>query len=105
MSEYKNMKFLVKGDNELAKAVITSLRATGHNIIGELSEDVEVIRVYSDGDFRVDLSEDFFDDSVAEEINIDWMRTKKPETIELNGKKYIKSELEEAIKRIKPVEE
>ena len=30
--------------------------------------------------------------------------TEKPETVELNGQKYLKSDLEEALKHIKPVE-
>ena len=37
------------------------------------------------------------------EINIDWMRVKKPEPIELNGQRYIKAEVEEALRLLKPV--
>ena len=40
----------------------------------------------------------------TEEINIDWMRTQQKETIELNGKTYIKEELEEALSKINPID-
>ncbi len=45
-----------------------------------------------------------FEEVTGEEINIDWLRTPKEETVELNGKKYIKAELEEALKHIKPID-
>lgn len=44
------------------------------------------------------------DDAPGEEVNIDWLRTPKLETVELNGKTYLKADLEAALEKLEPVE-
>jgi hypothetical protein len=113
MSEYKAMKFLIGEDPELSERVQNILFGLGYkwNSYGDSKichTGYTELQAWRDG--AITRSNDEFVSKnkgfiKGEYIDIDWLRTKKPETIELNGKKYIKSELEEAIKRIKPVEE
>ena len=112
MSEFKAMKFWIGDDPELSEKVQKILFGLGYKWAFEsrgVTEQVNAYSMYaeSDGGIRVashdkrDGKFSFPDD--GETIDIDWMRTKKPETIELAGKTYIKSELEEALRHIKPV--
>lgn len=102
--KFKAMKFWIGGDKEVSEKlqkVLFSLGYTWCNLGAEVHPtESEYISAHHDGDLsHGDGSFDY------EEINIDWMRTPKEETVELNGKKYLKSELEEALKHIKPMED
>jgi len=111
MSKYKAMKFWIGDDPELSEKVQKLLFSMGYTW---LSGSVEIKHteegcLYASRGGRVTQSSGgingFFAKEDKEEINIDWMRATKPETIELNGKTYVKSELEEALRHIKPVGE
>lgn len=108
MSEFKNMKFWMGGDGDISTSVQLILLEQGYS--WGMSENKpryigsNYICSYADGALGWGGAKASFDECKYEEINIDWMRTKKPETIELNGKTYVKTELEEALRNIKPVE-
>ena len=109
MSEFKAMKFWIGDDPELSEKVQKLLFAMGYGWSGGGSlcrTGYEELQAWADGSVTNSNAEFISAKNgfiKGEYINIDWMRTKKPETIELNGKTYIKSELEEALRHIKPV--
>lgn len=106
MSEFKKMKFFIgsNGDAKTCKMVQGILDDLGYEAT---SRDSQIIFTESNGDADSYTTHSDpkkkFGELPYEEINIDWMRTTKPETVELNGKTYIKTELEEALRKIKPV--
>lgn len=108
MSEFKAMKFWVNGDKELRLKVRTLLKEMGYRE-GSYGDDEfvdeGVVLTHDEGvlDGYNNPSEAFFKGLSAEEINIDWLRTPKQETIELNGKNYIKADVEAALEKLKPV--
>jgi hypothetical protein len=101
------MKFWIGNDPELSEKVQKLLFDAGYS----WPSDVKTARynhefalyANSGGNLTRNSDSNYFIGHSHEEININWMRTTKPETIELNGKIYIKSELEEALLKIKPV--
>lgn len=109
MSQFKAMKFWIGDDKDLFTRVAKILRESGYIVHNNL------LLGHQKGAISVDEKKvswmcrendiDWYKEYPAREINIDWMRTPKEETVELNGKKYMKSELEEALKHIRPVEE
>lgn len=102
--KYKAMKFVYDGDEDVFNRVKSILIEMGYDITDRrFMSDHSVIKTYEDG--RINVLHGDPSQYGGEEINIDWLRTIKPETIELNGKTYIKSELEEALRHIKPVGE
>ncbi|MCK4815817.1 hypothetical protein KA005_08605 [bacterium] len=111
MSEFKAYKIWIGDDPELYGIIVNLLTSKGYEVGMSYSagSSHKNIALTTNKNGKID-SATYIDKSgfkcwpVYEEINIDWMRTKKPETIELNGKTYIKSELEEALRHIKPVE-
>lgn len=108
--EFKAMKFWIGDDPELSKRVHKLLKGLGYGykmVESRIEEKAAMLVTTEDGAmwYREDYDENFTSTD-AEEINIDWMRTGATrETIELNGKTYIKSELEEALSHIRPIEE
>ena len=108
MSEFKAMKFWIGDDPELSEKVQKLLFGMGYtwaggHECGSFKRGVMIATKESGAIWHRDNFDSCFDSLSNEEINIDWMRTNKPETIELAGKTYIKSELEEALRHIKPV--
>ncbi len=108
MGEFKSMKFWIGDDPELSEKVQKLLLDDNYfwRHGGDGSKNTREFALYTNTKGRMTFSNSKagFDCDNNEEINIDWMRTKKPETIELNGKTYVKSELEEALRHIKPVD-
>jgi len=108
-NKFKEMKFWVGDDSDLFLRVVNALKTLGYTcgdglFLPDKTGGIRVHdgRVYWTSDFAD--GKEYFDRHVSgEEINIDWMRTPNEETVELNGKKYLKSELEEALKHIKPM--
>lgn len=111
MSEFKAMKFWCEDHNqfELVAGILSKLGYTAdHNIEARLKDGQgKGIVLYATGVYASATTTRgdywFSDLADVEEINIDWMRTKKVEYVELGGKKYIKEELEEALSKINPV--
>lgn len=111
MSEFKEMKFWIGDDEELSKQVQKILNDQGYEWgHGESVQNTGSLALYTTLNGRIIYSGDtnrvgikHFDTEPEQEINIGWMRTAKQETIELGGKTYIKSELEEALSHIKPI--
>ncbi len=109
MSEFKALKFWIGDDPELSEKVQKLLFDVGYKWAGcgkcgMYTDGVMLVTRESGEIWYRHKGDSCFDELDNEEINIDWMRTKKPETIELNGKTYVKSELEEALRHIKPVD-
>ena len=110
--EFKAMKFWIGDDPELSKRVHKLLKGLGYGykmVESRIEEKAVMLVTTEDGAmwYREDYDENFTSTD-AEEITIDWMRTPTEatrETIELNGKTYIKSELEEALSHIRPIED
>lgn len=112
MSEFKKMKFWFNnGEEALFQEVCDILKAQGcttnfKKTIGSCGQGLCIsVRASGMVTRETDEKRGWWNNKLSdyEEINIDWMRTKKSETIELGGNTYIKSELEEALKHIKPV--
>ena len=107
MMEFKGMKFWIGDDPDLSERVQNALFSVGYGWVGggKVVQLTYAFALYADscGNITYGTSEDLFD-SRENEINIDWMRTSNKETVELNGKTYHKSELEEALKHINPIE-
>lgn len=104
----KAMKFWIGHDEKLGKAVYDLLTALGYEWWSwsyATANGYAVGCFLTDREGKIDWSDQryCFDRYDAKEVNIDWMRPEAPETIELGGKTYIKSELEEALKNIKPI--
>ena len=107
MSEFKAMKFWIGDDPELSEKVQRLLFGLGYSwfVNKDNVANTESSYIYASRGGELTHSDNGDRPVDGEEINIDWMRTKKPESIELNGKTYIKSELEEALRHIKPIGE
>lgn len=108
MSEFKEMKFWIGDDAELSERVQNILFILGCRwFSGDAVQITSSTSLYVDGGCITygghSRKEDWFDKQSHKEINIDWLRTAKPETVELGGKTYIKSELEEALSHINPL--
>ena len=113
--QFKNMKFWFNaGEVELYDTVCDLLVRQGCTLCPNIKPNKpdthpEGISVESNGEVSAATCKKddewwciFLKD--YEEINIDWLRTQQPpETITLGGSTYIKSELEEALKNIKPI--
>ena len=84
MSEFKKMKFLVGNDHELLEIVRGALSSLGYGDSGSLDGFEGVVTTYGDGSVSFRLRKGMFDSHDAEEINIDWMRTNEPETINIS---------------------
>jgi hypothetical protein len=99
MERFKEMKFNIGNDERLSGLVRSALFSLGYygNACGPY------LYAESSGRIMSGSSEEFFEEDENEEINIDWMRSHQQETIDLGGQTYIKSELEEALKHIKPI--
>lgn len=114
MSKFKAMKFWIGYDPKCSERVQQMLFDLGYKWISDDKKVRYTSEEYittvqwggriSKGYLFWGDSRDSFNESLCEEINIDWLRTPKEETIELNGKKCIKTELEEALKHINPVD-
>lgn len=110
MGKFKTMKFWIdNGDKGLYDAVCRELTRLGYKADDNIRCNVCAIQTDEDGFFAAATMEkgDWWYNGLKdhEEINIDWMRSDKLEFVELNGKKYLKSEIEAALSHIKPVEE
>lgn len=116
MSKFKAMKFWIGNDPKCSERVQKMLFDMGYGWAAikrktVSNTDLTCIRTDNYGSImyassvvsreNFDSSYGFF--SMDEEINIDWLRSPKEETIELNGQTYIKSDVEEALKKLKPV--
>jgi hypothetical protein len=117
MSEYKKVKFWFNaGEEDLYQAVLDILQSQGCHLSSSTKKDRQLLNglglsVRFNGVIRAETEKkgSWWHDNLSnfEEINIDWMRTKKPNT-ELKAYDElirIQKDIEEAIKRIKPVEE
>jgi len=110
--KFKAMKFWIGKDMSLYYQVISILKHLGYeeprtiDMVGNIAIITNKAgNVSAAGRYSNDLDK-HFNQWGRKEINIDWMRKPaKLETIELNGKWYLKSELEEALKHIKPIED
>ena len=85
MAKFKEMKFWIGDDDELRTMIVMALDSLGCETSYMGLDCVRAIYVSSDGatthtgDFS---GRSYFDSQTYEEINIDWMRTTKPETVE-----------------------
>ena len=111
-TEFKEMKFNIGNDPKLSERVQEMLFGLGYKRIEGgcvvKHKNYPFLYANSGGSLGCGLSEGCFQIDSNEEINIDWLRTPQeaPELIEFSdGSKYIKSELEEALKGIKKVDE
>jgi len=109
--KFKAMKFWIGKDEEyLYKIVCTILDSLGYSADKNIKPNVCSIACYQSGRYEAATSnkDEYWYNTLGDhqEIDLDWMRKPaKLETIELNGKQYLKSELEEALKHIKPIED
>jgi hypothetical protein len=99
MERFKAMKFNIGKDGRLSGLVRSVLFSLGY--YGDACGPY--LYAESSGRIMSGSSEEFFEKDENEEINIDWMRGINQETVKLGGQTYIKSELEEALKHIKPI--
>ena len=87
MAKFKEMKFWIGvADEEMSSAIIDHLEAVGYCTTDarRFTKTCCIIQVAANG--RVStysfIDHSLFHDISGEEINIDWMRTTKPETVE-----------------------
>lgn len=108
---YKAMKFNIGNNPEVSKRVQEILFELGYKWEPDAQkakytgEPYLFTGTYKDNAITWNDDEETFKSSTAEEINIEWMKPQPKETVELNGKKYLKSELETALQHLKPVED
>ena len=107
MSEFKDMKFLIGDDRPLLHAVKKTLFSMGYDTTRGLDDFNGVIVAYHDGSVVFDHSIHAFDSYDCEEINIDWMRTNEPETINISRGIFeeldrIKSDFDEVLDKLLP---
>jgi hypothetical protein len=108
----EQFKFLIGDDEELSKCVQRILFMLGYKWKGNETIIVETHQqaLYADSDGYITYSDASYYHSHNTEdskpVDIDWLRTPKVvvEYVELGGKKYIKSELEEALSKIVAVD-
>jgi hypothetical protein len=107
VKKFKAMKFNIGDDKRLSELVQSALFSLGYGWVkgGKNHGRTNYPYLYaeSNGQIMTGVSKSFFDEDENEEINIDWMRGINQETVQLGGQTYIKSELEEALKHIKPI--
>jgi hypothetical protein len=107
VSEFKSMKFWIGGDKDLFHKVGGVLEGFGYEVPWKF-DSADFIETYPTGEVYTwsSVASGYFHSIDAPEINIDWMRTpkKEAEKVELNGKTYLKSDLAEALKHIKPLD-
>jgi hypothetical protein len=107
MSEFKAMKFWIGDDPKCSERVQKMLFDMGYQWSSGTKKIIhtskESLLTYEYGDLvYLDYPSEYGEEE-REEINIGWLRTPKQETIELNGKNYIKADVEAALEKLKPV--
>jgi hypothetical protein len=104
----KAMKFWIGDDPELSKRVQAALFAAGYawHEYGKTPAYTGERYIYAHaiGELGYGVDESFYRGRNFEEVNIDWMRTKK-ETVELFGKKYDERVLKERLADCPTIEE
>ena len=106
----KAMKFYIRDDPELCEKVQKLLFDLGYGwYVGYTAVkylEAHYLYTFPSGYMGVGGvgTGSCFDQQDAEEINIDWLRSRPKETVELNGETYLKKDLEAALAKLEPVE-
>lgn len=103
MNNFKEMKFWIT-DKLTYSIVCNVLTELGYIPHTNINANTCSIRARSNGLFEAySSSQVSFDLLRVEEINVDWIQGAKVPTVELNGKTYLKADLEEALQKLTPL--
>lgn len=111
--QFKAMKIRVK-DEEHSRLIQEALFEMGYEWASSVGRGYEFLRspyLYTSnyGGIYYGESDYSFNQDVRQEyeakIKVEFVEIQKPDTVELNGKIYLKSDLEEALAKLNPVEE